>query len=131
MRALHCRQPASLRFGLIVIHAAILALDRRDHRQHQRRTEAARQPGEDSRAQTGAIAVSAFSDLRELLAPERGVLFLDRSEAMIDLPHLRGLFAFAKRAIERGAVELALQIAAVTFGFFLLRHGVDPSTSRD
>src|SRR5689334_8282987 len=131
MRALQRRQPASLRFGLIVVHAAILALDGGDHRQHQRRTEAPRQPGEDSGAQTGAIAISAFPDLGELLTPERSVLFLDRGEAIIDLAHLRRIFALGKRAIERGAVELPLQIAAVTFGFLLVGHGIDPSTLPD
>src|SRR6185437_4759153 len=129
MRALDPGEAGGARFGLVIIHAAILALDRGDHRQHQRRAELAREPGEDARAQTGTVTAGAFTDFRELLAPQRGVLFFDCGEAAIDFAHLRGLFALGQRAIERGAVELVLQIAAVTFGFVLIGHGVDPSIS--
>src|SRR5438552_1250613 len=62
------------------------------------------------------------ADAVELLAPEFGMAFLDRGEPAVDIFQARIGFSIGKRTIERGAVDLALQIGAVTRCGFTVRH---------
>src|SRR5437868_3984319 len=62
------------------------------------------------------------ADAVELLAPEFGMAFLDRGEPAVDVLQARIGFGVGERAVERGAVDLALQIGAVTRCGFSVRH---------
>src|SRR5437868_15336620 len=62
------------------------------------------------------------ADAVELLAPEFGMAFLDRGEPAVDVLQARIGFRVGERAVESGAVDLALQIGAVTRCGFTVRH---------
>src|SRR5205085_11944740 len=102
------------RLGLRVVLAAVALLERADRRQHELRSEAARQPRQSARAPAESQAPGMRADAVELLAPEFGMAFLDRGEPAVDVLQARIGFRVGERAVESGAVDLALQIGAVT-----------------
>src|SRR5437899_5674255 len=54
------------------------------------------------------------ADAVKLLAPEFGMRLLDRGEPAVNLLQARIALCVRKGAVERGAVDLSLQIGAVT-----------------
>ena len=53
------------------------------------------------------------ADAVELLAPERGMRLLDRGEPAVHLLQARIGLGLREHAIQRGAVDFALQIGAI------------------
>src|SRR6185437_5970853 len=113
MRALGGGQPAGDRLGLGVVLSAVALLECVDRRQYELRSEAARQPSQSARPPPQAQAPGMRADAVELLAPEFGMAFLDRGEPAVDVLQPRVGFRVGERAVERGAVDLALQIGAI------------------
>src|SRR5205823_10897626 len=85
-------------------------------------SEAARQPRQSARAPAESQAPGMRADAVELLAPDFGMAFLDRGEPAVDVLQARIGFGVGERTVESGAVDLALQIGAVTCCGFTVRH---------
>ena len=115
MRALGGGQPGRDRLGLrVVLRACPLRSKRVDHGQHELRPEAAREPGERARAPAGAAPARAGAPSGSSRPRQNSRMrLLDRGEAAIDLLELRIVFGLGERAVERRAVDLALEVAAI------------------
>ena len=113
MRALGGGEPAGHRLGLHIVLADIALLEGVDGRQHELRPEAARQPGQRPGAPAEPQPPGMDADAVELLAPEFSMRLLDRGEPAVDFLQARVALHVGQRTVERGAVDLALQIGAV------------------
>jgi hypothetical protein len=122
VRALGRGQPAGNSFRLGVIGAAVPLLERIDARQDERRTETARQPSKAPRPEARPQARRALTDHTDLALPKLGMRFLDGAEASINLRQLGVLLGLRQRSVERGAVNLPLQIGLVALARIFLGH---------
>src|SRR5690348_9020232 len=120
MGALGLRQAGRDRFRLRVVLAAIGMLERVDDGQHEFCAEAPRQPGKGTAAETRPDATLAAA---EPFAPERGMRLLDPGEPPVDFGNARIGLDLGERPVERRAVDLALEIRAISCLFAGLRHG--------
>jgi hypothetical protein len=130
VRTLGRGQPAGDGFRLRVVGAAVELLERVDARQHEGRTETARQPSERPRPEARPQARHALADRPDLALPKLGMRLLDRAEASVDLRQLGVLFGLRQRSVERGAVDLPLQIGGVALARIFLGHLAFPVASR-
>ncbi len=119
MRALGRRQAGGDRLRLLVVLTAIRLLERVDDREHEFRAEAAGEPGEGAAAEARTLARQAYA---EPLPPELGMRLLDTRQSPIYLGNLRVRLDLGEGAIEHRAVDLALQIGAISRLRVALRH---------
>jgi hypothetical protein len=122
VRALGRGQPAGNSFRLPVIGAAVQLLERVDAGQDEGRTKTARQPSERPHPKARPQARHALADRPDLAFPELGMRLLDRAEASINLRQLWVLLGLRQRSVERGAVNLPLQIGLVALARIFLGH---------
>src|SRR4029077_15087318 len=86
------------------------------------RAETAREPGERPRPEARPQVGHALADRAHFAFPEFGVSLFDRAEASVNLRQLRVLLGQRQRSVERGAVDLALQIGPVAPSRIFLGH---------
>ncbi len=122
MRTLGSGQPGGHRFGLFVVLGNVAAFQLVDDGQDELWSEAACDPGEHPRAPADDAAGGSGAEAIEPAAPEQRMRLLDRGEAAIDLLELRLGLGLGERPIERGAVDLALEIAAIAADRVALAH---------
>ena len=103
------------RLGLPAVALAVGLLPRRHGGQDQSRAEAVRQRDERPRAPTGTVGQVRDAGLGQLVPPDFGVPLLRRRHAAVDRCQLGAGFDLGQGAIERGAVDLSLQVVQVAF----------------
>jgi hypothetical protein len=79
-------------------------------------------PSSSRTSVSSAVFLLALTDRIDLAFPELGVRLLDRAEASVDLRQLGVLLGLRHRSVERGAVDLALQIGLVALARIFLGH---------
>src|SRR5260221_7114983 len=122
MRALDRRQTGGDRLRLLVVLTAIRLLERVDDGEDEIRSETAGEPGEGAAAEARTQARQPRAKFSQPLSPELGMRLLYARQPLVDLGDLRGRFDFREGALERRAVDLALQIGAISRLRVALRH---------
>ncbi len=100
-------------FRLQIVVVAVDRLEVLHRRQDHIGPEAAREPDQDAGAPAGAERGRLLPLLGDFPGPEARMGLLDFREATVDIGQLGPCLDAGERAVKRGAVDLALQIAAV------------------
>ena len=110
MRALGVGEAGGDRLGLGVVHAAVALFQRREGRQDKARSKPPGKPDQRTGAPIRPPRRRCHAQPVELLFPELGMRLLDRGKTAVDLGEMRVLLGGGQRAVERGAVDLSLQV---------------------
>ena len=113
-----------LRVGLAEVFAAIVELCRGDGRQHEARTEAARERADHACTQRRRERNIRHSRSRELVTPEARMACFGFGELQEDVAPIRVALGRSERVVERCAVELVDEVGAKSLDVVHALHGV-------
>ncbi|MOA23398.1 hypothetical protein D3C78_1440170 [compost metagenome] len=125
MRAFLAGHAGIAGFRLLVVLAAVDLLQRGGGADHPVRAEQAGDADQHAGTPTRAQLGGGGAELLELRPPEARMALLDAGQAAVQLAQLGPALALGEGAVQRGAVDLALQVAAVAFevGLAFVGHG--------
>src|SRR5258708_9931747 len=122
MRARDRRQTGGDRLRGLVVVTAIRLRERVDDGEDEIGAETAGEPGEGAAAEARTQARQPRAKFTQPLSPELSMRLLYARQPLVDLGDLRVRFDFGEGAIERRAVDLALQVGAISRLRVALRH---------